>query len=375
MDLTNQRRAWLALATVLGVGPRTCGALVRALNGIEGVMRASRSQLAAVAGIGRVRTEALVRGLASADPVALEREAAAVGSRILTPVDVGYPPAVRAAADPPPALWVRGTLPGPERPAVAVVGTRGPSAYGLRIAHGLAEGLARAGIAVVSGLARGIDAAAHGGALAGGGPTVGVLGCGVDVVYPPEHTGLVAEVVANGAVVSEHPPGTSPLKGHFLRRNRVVATLSQVTVVVEAGLTSGALNTARSALQEGRDVLAVPGYVDREVHAGCHLLLREGASLCEGVGDVLRVLEGGTGASGRRPEGRSRPPPAAGPDLVVWNALDGGEILDPDALVRRTGLSPDEVAAAVTSLELSARVTWVPGVGVRRVDGPDGRPG
>ncbi|MFO0931659.1 MAG: DNA-processing protein DprA [Planctomycetota bacterium] len=308
MDPQSERRAWLALASVVGVGPRTCGALVRALHGIEGVMRASRAQLAAVSGVGRVRTEAIVRGLASADPAALEREAAAVGSRIVTPVDDGYPSAVRAASDPPPALWVRGTLPPPDRPAVAVVGTRGASAYGLRIAHGIAEGLARAGVVVVSGLARGIDAAAHGGALAGGGPTVGVLGCGVDVVYPPEHTGLVAEVVANGAVLSEHPPGTSPLQGHFPRRNRIVATLSQATVVVEAGLTSGALNTARSALHEGRDVLAVPGYVDRDVHAGCHLLLREGASLCEGVDDVLRVLEGAAAAGAG-----AAPPPVRGP--------------------------------------------------------------
>lgn len=371
MDLSHQRRAWLALASVLGVGPRTCGALVRALNGIEGVMRASRAQLAAVAGVGRVRVEALVRGLASADPAAIERDAEAVGCRVVTPVDPGYPPSVLAAADPPPALWVRGTLPGVERPAVAVVGTRGASVYGARVAHRMGEGLARAGVVVVSGLARGIDAAAHAGSLAGGGPTVAVLGSGVDVVYPPEHTGLVAEIAREGAVVSEHPPGTSPLPGHFPRRNRIVATLTRATVVVEAGITSGALNTARSALQEGRDVLAVPGPVDRESHAGCHLLLREGATLCEGVDDVLRVLGGGGSRAGPRGRGagaRSRPPPEAGPDLVVWNALDGDEVLDPDALVRLTGLSPDEVAAAITSLELSARATWVPGVGVRRVD-------
>ena len=353
----------------MGVGPRTCGALVRALNGIEGVARASRAQLAAVEGVGRVRVEALVRGLASADPAAIEREAAAVGCRVVTPVDPGYPSGVLAAADPPPALWVRGTLPAPERLVVAVVGTRGASAYGLRVAHRLAEGLARAGVVVVSGLARGIDGAAHAGSLAGGGPTVAVLGSGVDVVYPPEHTGLVGEIAREGAIVSEHPPGTSPLKGHFLRRNRIVATLSRATVVVEAHLTSGALNTARSALQEGRDVLAVPGPVDRESHAGCHLLLREGATLCEGLDDVFRVLGGGgkAGARGRGAGARPRPP-AAGPALVVWNALDGDEVLDPDALVRLTGLSPDEVAAAITSLELSARATWVPGVGVRRLD-------
>jgi DNA processing protein len=300
----------------------------------------------------------------------MDREAAAAGCVIVTPEDEGFPGALRDAADPPPALWVRGTVPTADRPAVAVVGTRGASPYGLRVAHRLAEGLARAGVVVVSGLARGIDGAAHAGALAGGGPTVAVLGCGVDVVYPPEHTGLASDVAGQGALLSEHPPGASPLRGHFLRRNRIVATLSRATVVVEAGLASGALSTARNAVQEGRDVLAVPGPVDRESHAGCHQLLREGAAVCEGVEDVLRVLGGGAASGGagggRRPT--SMPPPAAGPERVVWSALDGDVAVDADALVRLTGLSPDDVAAAITALELSGRATRVPGVGVRRFE-------
>ena len=318
-------------------------------------------------GVGRARVDALVRTFRDTDPAGIEREAEAAGARVLTPADPGFPPALLASADPPPALWVRGDVPGGERPAVAVVGTRGASAYGTRIAHRLGEDLARAGVVVVSGLARGIDAAAHAGALAGGGPTVGVLGNGVDLVYPPEHTGLTAEVVANGAILSEHPPGTPPLQGHFLRRNRIVATLSRVTVVVEAGLRSGALATARNALEAGRDVMAVPGLVDRGSHAGCHLLLRQGAALCEGVGDVLRVLGGERLAAGAGAAAPAGPPPAAGPQLVVWNALDGDEVLDADALARLTGLSADEVAAAITSLELDGRVVGVPGVGVRRV--------
>jgi len=367
VDARAHRRAWLALASVTGVGPRTCGALVRAFGSAAAVVRAPRARLAAVPGVGPVRGDALAAGLASADPDLVEADAVRAGCDLVTPADDGYPAALLEGGDPPPALWLRGTLPGPAYLAVAVVGARSASPYGQRIAHGLAEGLARAGIVVVSGLARGVDAAAHAGALAGGGPTVAVLGCGADVVYPPEHTGLADDVRRRGALVSEHPPGTPPHPGHFPRRNRIVAALSRATVVVEAGLTSGALVTARLALEAGRDVLAVPGPVDRGTHAGCHRLLRDGAQLCEGLDDVLRALGRGAMSSGGVGGAPALPPPAPGPALVVWTALDGDDALDADALVLRTGLSPDAVAAAMTMLELDGRAVRVPGVGLRRV--------
>jgi DNA processing protein len=374
VDPSADRNAWLALASVAGVGPRTCGALVRAFGSPAGVLRAPRAHLAHVPGVGPVRGAALVHGLAAADPARLLAEAARAGLTILTPVDQGYPTPLQADPDPPPALWVRGTLPDlGATPAVAIVGTRAATRYGERTARTLAEALARRGVVVVSGLARGIDAAAHAGCLAGGGTTLAVLGCGADVVYPPEHTALTSEVAHRGALLSEHPPGTPPHPGHFPRRNRIVACLAAVTVVAEAPLRSGALVTARLALEAGREVLAVPGPVDTGTHAGCHRLLRDGARLCEGVGDVLAALGqadvepllGGPAPARPTP---SRAPPA-GPALVLFEAVDPDEPRDLDDLARRTGLSADAVASGITLLELDGWIVRVPGVGVRRTDG------
>jgi DNA processing protein len=375
VDLSSDRAAYLALACATGVGPRTCGALVRAFGSPARAVRASASRLAGVPGVGASRAHAIALAFAEADPAAMDAESARAGLSLWTPVDDGYPSALKVGPDPPPAIWVRGAMPAGELLAVAIVGTRGASAYGLRVARDLSAALARAGVVVVSGLARGIDGAAHAGSLSGGGPTVAVLGCGADVTYPPEHAGLADEIAAAGAIVSEHPPGTPPHPGHFPRRNRIVAALSKATVVVEAGLASGALVTARLASEAGRDVLAVPGPIDRENHRGCHRLLRDGATLCEGVDDVLRVI----GAAGpdtppgaRCDDNRCTPmlpavaPPAPGPALVVWNALDRDDALDVDAIALRTGLSPDAVASGLTLLEVDGRLVRVPGVGVRR---------
>ncbi len=239
-------------------------------------------------------------------------------------------------------------------PWIAVVGTRAPSPYGLRFARSLSEDLARRGAVVVSGLARGIDGAAHAGALAGGGPTVAVLGCGADLTYPPEHAGLASEIAGRGALASEHPPGTPPHPGHFPRRNRIVAALAAAVVVVEAPESSGALLTARIANELGRQVLAVPGPADRGSHRGCHRLIRDGAALCEGSADVWRAL-GLEASAGPAASVSARAPPAAGPALLVWQALDPDDPLSSDEVTLRTGLSPDVAAAALTDLELDGR--------------------
>ena len=378
MRRLDERAAWLVLSAVAGVGPRTCGALVRRFQSAVRAVLASASELAACPGLGIARGAALARDLAAVDPREVEAAALAADLRVTTPADADYPWVVRASPDPPAALYVRGTThpigeAGPGAPPlVAIVGTRAASPYGLRTARRLAEDLARAGVVVVSGFARGIDGAAHAGALAGGGATIGVLGCGADVVYPPEHHALAGEIVARGALVSEHPPGTPPHPGHFPRRNRIVAALSRAVVVVEAPLASGALLTARLAADLGRDVLAVPGPVDRGGHAGCHRLLRDGATLVETATDVLEALglgprrRGGDASAAGLPS--SAPPELAlpGPPGVVWGALDLDEPRDADDLARRTGLSPDAVAAALTTLELEGRVTRVPGAGFLR---------
>ena len=367
MQSLDERSAWLVLSAATGVGPRTCGVLLRRFGSAPRAVGASATSLAACPGIGLARAGALARDLASIDPAALEAAAAAAGLRVTTPVDVDYPEAVRTAADPPAALYVRGSTAPFALAAAAIVGTRGATHYGARIARRLGEGLARAGVVVVSGLARGIDGAAHAGSLAGGGPTLAVLGCGADVVYPPEHHVLADEIAACGALISEHPPGTVPHPGHFPRRNRIVAALVRVVVVVEAPAASGALTTARMALELGRDVLAVPGPVDRGAHEGCHRLLRDGATLCETVDDVLEAmrLTRRAPADGSPDAAPSRPPPT-GSAGVLFAALDADEARDADELARRTGLSPDAVAMALTELELEARVTRVPGAGFVR---------
>jgi DNA processing protein len=243
-----------------------------------------------------------------------------------------------------------------------VVGTRRSTLYGERVARRLGEDLARAGLVVLSGLAEGIDTFAHHGALAGGGKTVAVLGTGVDVAFPASNAGLLRDVARSGALLTEHPPGTPATPGHFPRRNRIVAALAACVVVVEAPLGSGALITADLA-KDHVPVLAVPGPVDR-MHAGCHRLLKTGARVCEGIGDVLETLDLAAVPLAAAPP--PRPAPPAGPALVVWRVLDPDEPLDLDEIALRTGLSPDAVAEGVTLLEIDGRAVRVPGVGLRR---------
>jgi DNA processing protein len=367
--VTSERDAWLALASAPGVGPRTAQALVRAFGS---VVAAVEAPFAEVARRPRPLGRRVAEALAGADPRALDEAARAAGQACLTPADPGYPPALLQTPDPPLALFVRGRLPASDVPWAAVVGTRSASRYGLRVARALAHDLARAGVVVASGLARGIDGAAHEGALAGGGETVAALGCGADHAYPPEHEDLLREVAAHGAAVTEHAPGVEPRREHFPRRNRLIAGLVRALVVVEAPRTSGALLTAQLALEGGVEVLAVPGPVDRGTHEGCHRLLRTGAGVCEGGDDVLVALRlrapGGRGpvaaseAGPRAPA--ARPPP--GPPLVVHGALDRDDALDVDEISARTALGPDEVAAALTVLELRGLAQRVPGVGYVR---------
>ncbi|MDR7523690.1 MAG: DNA-processing protein DprA [Armatimonadota bacterium] len=271
------------------------------------------------------------------------------------PDDPGYPAALRTIPDPPARLYVRGHLPGDGAAAVAVVGARRATVYGVAVARHLAADLARCGVAVVSGLARGIDAAAHEGALDAGGRTVAVLGCGPDVVYPPEHASLMARVIDAGAVLSEYPPGTPPLRHHFPRRNRLISGLSLGVVIVGGREDSGALITADCALEQGREVSAVPGPVTSATSALPHRLVQQGAKLVRGVEDILEELRL-----------RVRPPPAppavalAGAEAAVYAVLT----LEPqslDALVLRSRLPVAEVSRALVALELAGLARALPG--------------
>ncbi|HEY3415734.1 MAG TPA: DNA-processing protein DprA, partial [Armatimonadota bacterium] len=213
-----------------------------------------------------------------------------LGIRMLSLQDADYPPRLRAIPDPPCVLFVKGTLPPPEQGAIAIVGSRRASLYGRHVAAELATGLVQRGFAIVSGMALGADAAAHEGCLRAGGRTVAVLGCGVDVIYPPEHTELYERIAATGAVVSEFPPGAPPTRTTFPIRNRIISGLSAGVVVVEAPEKSGALITADHALEQGREVFAVPGSVNSVQSRGTHRLLRDGARLVECAEDILEEL-------------------------------------------------------------------------------------
>lgn len=274
----------------------------------------------------------------------------------LTLEDSAYPAVLREIADPPEPLYVRGTLDEQDRAAVAVVGARRASAYGLAVAEWLGRELVRHRVTVVSGMARGIDGAAHRGALMAGGRTIAVLGCGPDVVYPAEHVDLMGQIIESGAVVTEFPPGTPPLPHHFPQRNRIISGLSLGVVVIEGRERSGALVTADFALDQGREVFAVPGSIFGETSYLPHRLLQEGAKPVTTVDDILTEL--------RLPQRVDQIPalvPALdGVEAIVFAQLD----FDPrhiDALAERSALPVAEVGRALLVLELRGLVRTLAG--------------
>ena len=280
----------LRLALISGVGPRLRKALLEEFGTAGGVLSAAPSDLRRVQGIGPELTRRIAVAKDEIDVREEIERCTANGITILTESDASYPRMLREIHDPPGILFVRGNILPPDAIAIAIVGSRHATQYGLSQAERLAGSLARAGITIVSGLARGIDSAAHRGALAAGGRTLAVLGSGVLNMYPPEHAELAVEVAAQGAVMSESPPLSPPLSGAFPQRNRIISGLSLGVLVVEASTQSGALISARHAMEQGREVFAVPGRVDNRMACGCHRLIRDGAKLVETADDILEEL-------------------------------------------------------------------------------------
>jgi len=346
-------RDWLALRMVRGVGPVVYQGLLRAFREPAAIFGASVHALECAG----VRPE-VARAIRSfRDWTAADAQVSRVircGATVLTWNDAAYPPLLRRIHDPPPVLFVRGRIEAGDAQAVAVVGSRRASAYALRVSRELSAGLARCGLTVVSGLARGVDAVAHASALETGGRTIAVLGCGVDVVYPSEHHTLFRSIGRQGAVVSELWMGTQPEAEHFPARNRIISGLSLGIVVVEAGERSGSLITAGCAAEQGREVFAVPGPIG--VHTrGTHRLLREGAKLTERAEDVVEELvphlvRRGTVAV-----------PALPPDEAAIVAALGAEVVQVDALIARCGLAPAAVLQGLLALELRGVVEQLPG--------------
>jgi len=308
----------------------------------------------------RPQSVAFARFERTFDAAAYRGRLQAAGLRWVGRSDPAFPARLRAIHDPPPGLFVRGTAPLSllERPCVAVVGARACSSYGTEVAHGLGAALAAAGVVVVSGLARGVDGAAHRGALERG-PTVAVLGCGIDRDYPLAHAQLAQRIAADGLILSEYAPGVEPAPWRFPARNRIVAGLCDATVVVEARERSGALITADLALDEGREVFAVPGEITSHLSHGTNALLRLGATPFTSANDVLEALgidpaepEVSAGTAAREPE----------PRLAAVHAAVVDAPASVDALVHRTGLAAGDVAAALAELEVLGLVSQAGGL-------------
>ncbi|WP_337186114.1 DNA-processing protein DprA [Phenylobacterium sp.] len=349
-----QRRDWLRLARSENVGPVAFDQLLG---------RFGEASLALAALPDLARRGGRASPLRPASEAAADSElaaGAALGARLIASCEPDFPHALAALDPPPPLIWVRGDPGLLDRRTVAVVGARVASAAGQRFARGLAAELGQAGSVVVSGMARGIDAAAHEGALPTG--TVAVLGGGVDDVYPPEHRPLYERIVEQGCVVSENQPGRTAVARDFPRRNRIIAGLSRAVVVVEAEFRSGSLITARLANEQGREVLAVPGSPLDPRARGCNDLIRQGAAICEGAEDVLRALEGLGDL--REPEAPRFHPAPVEPDDALRRRL--AELLSPtpvsrDELVRAAAAPPAAVLAALTELALAGRAELLPG--------------
>jgi DNA processing protein len=357
--IPHELAAWLRLLGTPGVGIDSARKLLAAFGPPEAVFQQERPALHAV--VGPRLAQAL---LTPPDDLAATIEATthwlAGGSNrhLLSLDDPRFPPELLQMADPPLMLYVLGqidTLQHPQR--LAIVGSRNPTPQGEQNARQFAQALGEAGVCVVSGLALGVDGAAHEGALAGGAPTLAVVGTGLDRVYPKRHLALAHKIAEQGALISEYPLGTPPLPGNFPRRNRLIAGLSQGTLVVEAALQSGSLITARLAAEQGREVFAIPGSIHAPQSRGCHALIRQGAKLVESAQDILEDLRITT------PTAQVTPTPIGDP-LVDPEGLLKAMGYDPvslDALQARTGLDTATLQARLLELELQDAVARLPG--------------
>ena len=285
--------------------------------------------------------------------------------------DLRFPAALDAIHDPPATIFVKGNLDALQMPSVAIVGSRAASPYALEVARRLGAGLARYNLAVVSGLARGVDSAAHRGALEADGVTVAVFGCGVDIVYQAEHRALAARISERGALVSEFPVGTPPRREHFPQRNRIISGLSLAVVIVEAAEGSGSLITADFALEQGRTVLAVPGNVLGGRNYGAHALLRDGAKLVECVDDILEELPAGLRAEGSGlAEGKGSNGLSLPSQDPVLRSMDEGDSYDLDEISERSGVDRMKLLPRLIELELAGAVRRVDGGRFVRFKGP-----
>lgn len=366
MDST-QLTSWLLLQSIDGVGDRTVLKLVQAFCAPAGVLAAPPEDLRR-AGCSAELADLIRRGPAVAVRRLIDRQVTLVerlAIHVIALTDPLYPKRLRTIPDPPPLLYYTGTLHDRDSMAVAIVGGRSATSAGKALTEEIAQDLALGGWTIVSGMARGIDAAAHRGALAGEGRTIAVLGCGVDQTYPPEHDQLRRQIETHGAVLAELPVGSPPQSHHFPRRNRIISGLSVGVLVAEAAMNSGSLITAKLALDQGRDVFALPGSVREARCRGSNGLIKEGARLIECaadmIGELLPQLE--PALRTRLLAGESAAPalPELGPDEQRIYEILSHDAQSVDAVIERTGLSAAQVTATMLALELRGMVRQIPG--------------
>jgi DNA processing protein len=355
-----ESEAYFIVHLIDGIGPVRARKLRERLGSLDRALLSRGADLRSIDGIGNELVDKLLSWKENV-PVEKERaRAAELGLQIVTFADAAYPASLKEIYDPPLALYIKGKIPETWPRGIAVVGSRETSHYGLENAKKLSYQLAYAGVPVISGLARGIDTAAHFGALAAKGTTWAVLGCGLDQVYPPENDALAAKIVeAGGCLISELALGTAPDKRTFPMRNRIVSALGFGTLVIEAGRQSGALITARQALDQGRQVFAVPGRIDNPLAQGCHQLIKDGAKLVEGVDDILGELEfllPREAVSTPRPLPENLTPE----EEQIYAAIELDET-PIDTITRATGLTSGVVSSALLRLEMRKLVRQLPG--------------
>lgn len=353
----NERKYWLGFSLVPGVGPKRLLLLARAFGNLHSAWSATEGHLRA-AGLDSETTASLLQTRAKVDLDAELGKVERAGASLLTPEDTAYPALLKNMPDPPLTLYVRGSLAQADDLALAVVGTRKATGYGRDAAAYFSRQLARQGVTIVSGLAHGIDAAAHRSALESGGRTIAILGCGIDRVYPPDHAELARQITGHGALISEFPVGSKPEARHFPRRNRIISGISLGVLVVEAPEQSGAMITATFAAEQGREVFAVPGSVFSASSGGTNRLIQEGAKLVVTVEDILDELNIARRKVDARELTRQLPPSSvvSGEKETALLRYLSTDPLPIDELVRRSSLPTSEVLGALTLLELQGYV-------------------
>jgi DNA processing protein len=355
----------LRLHLVNGIGPRHSQRLLDRFGSAQAVFDASLAQLEEVEGIGPKVALSIAAAKLGRDAEIELAESRELGVKLLRRGSAEYPPAIERICDPPLLLYCRGNIQPQDELAVAIVGSRRCTVYGRQQAEKFASALARAGVTIVSGLARGIDAAAHHGALAAGGRTIAVMGTGLAEIYPPEHRELAEQVVAHGALLSEFKLHQVAHAGHFPQRNRIISGLSVAVVVVEASKSSGALHTARHAMEQGKEVLAVPGRIDSLASEGCHDLIRDGATLVRHVDDILAAIGPLTKpvkVSADRSETvhSLRELSLNEIERQVLNLIGADPTLQ-DEIIARSQMEPPRVLSTLTVLEMKRLIRRQPG--------------